>query len=150
MTAPTAPASLAPAVPPAPPAPAVQSASPAPAVKPASPAAAVTPAPPAPVHPVLPPVDARPGHSWAPASPCTPDCLPAAGELAEVGPLRVAARLTGLVVLVLTTAVLAAVLPVVGTRRRLRVLRGMFGAVLAVIGVRLVHTGADRFDLTPD
>ncbi|MDT7625962.1 MAG: hypothetical protein QOF99_6863 [Pseudonocardiales bacterium] len=150
MTAPTAPASLAPAVPPAPLAPAVPPASPAPVVQPASPAAAVTPAPPAPVHPVLPPVGARPGHSWAPASPCTPDCLPAAGELAELGPLRVAARLTGLVVLVLTTAVLAAVLPVVGTRRRLRVLRGMFGAVLAVIGVRLVHTGADRFDLTPD
>jgi 1-acyl-sn-glycerol-3-phosphate acyltransferase len=157
MTAPTAPASLAP-VPPASPAPA----SPAPALPAPAPAsapgtalpggvtAAATPAPPVPVHPVLPPVGARPGHSWAPASPCTPDCLPAAGELAEVGPLRVAGRLTGLVVLVLTTAVLAAVLPVVGTRRRLRVLRGMFGAVLAVIGVRLVHTGADRFDLTPD
>ncbi|HEV7789221.1 MAG TPA: 1-acyl-sn-glycerol-3-phosphate acyltransferase [Pseudonocardia sp.] len=112
--------------------------------------ASLAPVPPAPVHPVLPPVGARPGHSWEPASPCTPDCLPAAGELAEVGRLRVVARLTGLVVLVLTTAVLAAVLPVVGTRRRLRVLRGMFGAVLAVIGVRLVHTGADRFDLTPD
>jgi 1-acyl-sn-glycerol-3-phosphate acyltransferase len=110
-----------------------------------------------PAHPVLPPVTERAGHSWEPASPCTPDCLPTPGTLPEVGRIRVAARLTGLVVLVLATAALAAVLPVLGTVvpafnawRRVGVLRVMFRALLHVIGVRLVHTGADRFDLTAD
>jgi 1-acyl-sn-glycerol-3-phosphate acyltransferase len=111
--------------------------------------------PAAPAHPVLPPVTERAGHSWEPAAPCNPDCLPASGSLPEVGRVRVALRLTALAVLVLATALLAAVLPVLGAVvpglnawRRIGVLRLMFRALLHVIGVRLVHNGADRFDLT--
>jgi len=108
-------------------------------------------------HPVLPAVTERAGHSWEPAAPCTPDCLPTPGALPEVGRVRLAVRLTGLVLLVLATATLAAVLPVLGAVvpafnvwRRVGVLRVMFRALLHVIGVRLVHTGADRFDLTAE
>ncbi|HEX4249137.1 MAG TPA: lysophospholipid acyltransferase family protein [Pseudonocardia sp.] len=128
-----------------------------PAAAPEGPASVLAAAPEAPEHPVLPPVTERAGHSWAPASPCNPDCLPTPGTLPELGRVRVALRLTGLLVLVLATALLAAVLPLLGTVvpafnawRRVGVLRVMFRALLYVIGVRLVHNGADRFDVTAE
>jgi 1-acyl-sn-glycerol-3-phosphate acyltransferase len=100
-------------------------------------------------HPVLPPATLQVGHSWEPVSPCTPDCLPEAGALPRVGATKVAARLAGMITLIVTTMVLAPVLPLLGAARRARVLRGLFRGVLRVIGVRLVHRGTDRFDAGP-
>lgn len=96
-------------------------------------------------HPVLPPVALRP-NGWAPASPCGPACLPKAADVARVGLLRVAARLTGLVALLVGTGAAVIVLPLLGVRRRARLLRTVFRAGLRVLGVRLVCSGADRFD----
>ncbi|MBO0878350.1 MAG: hypothetical protein J2P19_33695, partial [Pseudonocardia sp.] len=62
-------------------------------------------------HPVLPPATGRAGHSWAPASPCGPDCLPAGVTLPALGPVRVALRLAGLAALVLATGLAAVLLP---------------------------------------
>jgi 1-acyl-sn-glycerol-3-phosphate acyltransferase len=104
---------------------------------------------PAPVGPATPvhPAPRRSGHPWAPASACGPACLPAPDMLPRVGHLRVAARLTGLVSLLLATALAAGVLPLLAARWRARLLRRLFRGVLRVVGVRLVHRGADRFDL---
>lgn len=96
-------------------------------------------------HPVLPPVTLRAGHSWAPASPCGPRCLPADGELPRVGRIRVAVRLVAVATLVLGTGLAAVVLPFLGVRRRANVLRVMFRAALRAAGVRLVLSGSDRF-----
>jgi 1-acyl-sn-glycerol-3-phosphate acyltransferase len=103
----------------------------------------------APVDPATPghPAPRRSGHPWAPVSACGPPCLPAPGTLPRVGHLRVAARLTGLVSLLLATALAAGVLPLLAARWRAGLLRRLFRAVLRVVGVRLVHRGADRFDL---
>jgi len=100
-----------------------------------------------PAHPQVPPAVRRHGHSWEPVSPCVPECLPAEGSLPRVGRPRVAARLTGLIALLLVTTLLAGVRPLIGARRCGLVLRRLFRAVLRVIGVRLVHLGEDRFDL---
>jgi len=98
-------------------------------------------------HPQLPPATQRDGHSWEPASACVPDCLPADGSLAQVGRARLAARLTGLMALLLATAVIIAALPLLPARRRGDFMRAAFLGVLRAVGVRLVHTGARRFDL---
>jgi 1-acyl-sn-glycerol-3-phosphate acyltransferase len=91
-------------------------------------------------------VTQRAGHSWAPASPCGADCLPAGVTLPRLGPPRVALRLAGLAALVAATGLAAGLLPLLGVRRRARVLRLMFRAVLRMAGVRLVLSGADRLD----
>ncbi|WP_064745380.1 lysophospholipid acyltransferase family protein [Pseudonocardia acaciae] len=95
-------------------------------------------------HAVLPPVALRAGHSWAPASPCGPECLPADGELPRVGRIRVAVRLAAVATLVLGTGLAAVVLPFLGVRRRANVLRVMFRAALRAAGVRLVVSGSER------
>ncbi len=99
-----------------------------------------------PRHPVLAPATERPGHSWAPASPCTPACLPEAGSLPTVGMVRVIGRLAGMVTLLLGIVAVGAALPLLGRDRRAGVLCAAFRAVLRVVGVRLVRTGADRLD----
>ena len=96
-------------------------------------------------HPALPPAALRP-NPWAPASPCGLECLPASAEVPRIGPLRLAARLTGLVALLLSSGIAVIVLPLLGVRRRARLLRTVFRAMLRVVGVRLVCSGADRFD----
>lgn len=86
-------------------------------------------------HPVL----SSPG--WTPASPCTPGCLPPSGA-ARCGRLRVAARMAGLVVVLLTTVVGA---PLLSGGLRDRWLRRCSRAALRAAGVRLRITGGDRF-----
>ena len=98
-------------------------------------------------HAQLPPVTQREGHSWAPVSACVPGCLPADGSLPRVGRARLAARLTGLMALLFATAVVVAALPLLPDRRRGGLMRAAFLGVLRAVGVRLVHTGAPRFDL---
>lgn len=97
-------------------------------------------------HPELLPATRRAGHSWAPASPCGPHCLPPAVTLPRLGPVRVALRLAGVAALVLGTGLAAVLLPLFGVRRRARVLRLMFRAVLRMAGVRLVLSGDGRLD----
>ena len=82
-------------------------------------------------HPVL------AASGWAPSSPCTPGCLPAAGG-PRAGRLRVAARLAGLV-----TALLAAVAgaPLLPAPARDRWLRACSRAALRAAGVELRVTG---------
>jgi 1-acyl-sn-glycerol-3-phosphate acyltransferase len=58
----------------------------------------------------------------------------------------VAARLAGLIALLLAAGPLAVVLPLLGARPRSRVLRGMFRCALATLGVRLVHLGPAGLD----
>jgi 1-acyl-sn-glycerol-3-phosphate acyltransferase len=60
-----------------------------------------------------------------------------------------ATRLAGLVSLLFAGALLAAVLPMVGGRARTRTLRALFHALLRSVGVRLVHSGSERFDAGP-
>lgn len=86
-------------------------------------------------HPVL------ESPSWAPASPCTPACLPAAGG-ARCGRLRVVARMTGLVVVLCATV---AGVPLLPAGLRDRWVRGCSRAALRAAGVRLRVTGDDRF-----
>ncbi|HEY9418334.1 MAG TPA: lysophospholipid acyltransferase family protein [Pseudonocardia sp.] len=92
-------------------------------------------------HPDLPGSAARDG--WAPASPCTPDCLPATDSLPRVGDLRVAARLAGLVTMLTVSALIAMLLPLFG-RRRTPVLRGLFRSLLWTVGVRVRVEGPVR------
>lgn len=86
-------------------------------------------------HPVL------GSPSWTPASPCTPGCLPPSGG-PRCGRLRVAARMTGLVVVLLATVVGAPLLP---TGARDRWVRRCSRAALRAAGVRLRITGDDRY-----
>ncbi|WP_051341339.1 lysophospholipid acyltransferase family protein [Pseudonocardia spinosispora] len=102
-----------------------------------------------PTHPVLPPAVQRPGHSWEPVAPCTDGCLPRPDELPRVPAALVVSRLVGLVSLILLATLVATVLPLLGARRRARVLRAIFRTVLRVIGVRLSLRGDDRFDAGP-
>jgi 1-acyl-sn-glycerol-3-phosphate acyltransferase len=92
-------------------------------------------------HPTLPPVTNRPGHSWEPASPCAPSCLPAPDTLPSVGRARIYCRLAGLISLVLLYVLVALSLPLVPARGRPLLVRSVFRAVLRAIGVRLVHRG---------
>jgi 1-acyl-sn-glycerol-3-phosphate acyltransferase len=101
-------------------------------------------------HPLPAPAVAQGGSSWEPTSPCTPCCLPDAGTLPRVGTVRVAARMAALSILVAAFALSAVVLPLFGAPRRARALRRIFRTVLRAIGVRMVHTGAERFDAGPD
>ncbi|MEJ3654319.1 lysophospholipid acyltransferase family protein [Actinomycetes bacterium KLBMP 9759] len=84
------------------------------------------------MHPVL------AWNGWAPASPCTPDCLPA-GPAPQVGRLRVALRTVRLVA---ALAVTVAGVPFLPRRARERWLRAGSRAVLRAAGVRLRITGA--------
>jgi len=86
-------------------------------------------------HPVL------ESPRWAPSSPCTPDCLPPAGGT-RCGRLRVAARLTGLVVVLLGTVAGAPLLP---AALRERWVRRCSRAALWAAGVRLRITGDRRY-----
>ena len=95
------------------------------------------------LHPQLASSTVRDGHAWAPASPCTPDCLPAAGSLPAVGDLRVAAKLAGLVTMLAVSALVATLLPLLG-QRRTPTLRGLFRSLLWTIGVRLRFEGPVR------
>ena len=92
-------------------------------------------------HPELPGSAERDG--WAPASPCTPNCLPSPDSLPRVGDLRVAARLAGLVTMLAVSALVAMLLPLLG-RRRTPVLRGLFRSLLWTVGVRLRFEGPAR------
>lgn len=94
-------------------------------------------------HPRLPVSTDRAGHTWAPASPCTPQCLPPRSSLPNVCDLRVAARLAGLVTMLAVSALVATVLPLLG-RRRTPVLRGLFRSLLWTIGVRVRFEGPVR------
>lgn len=94
-------------------------------------------------HPVLPAATDRDGHTWAPASPCTPDCLPAPESLPGVGGLRVAARLAGLVTMLAVSALVAMLVPLLGPRRT-AVLRGLFRSLLWTVGVRVRLEGPLR------
>lgn len=85
-------------------------------------------------HPVL----ESPG--WAPSSPCTPGCLPPAGI--RCGRLRVAARMTGLVAVLLGTVIGVPLLP---SGLRDRWVRRCSRAALRAAGVRLRITGDRRF-----
>ncbi|GAA5159141.1 lysophospholipid acyltransferase family protein [Pseudonocardia eucalypti] len=97
-------------------------------------------------HPRPPSALRREGHSWAPFSPCTPDCLPAEGSLPRVSRARVAARVTGTVFWFVCSAGLALLLPVLSTGQRAWAQRRVFTAMTGAMGVRLVHSGAARFD----
>ncbi len=77
---------------------------------------------------------------WAPRSPCTPSCLPAEGAT-RAGRVRVAARLTGLVAVLLAAVVGVPLLP---ARRRERWLRACSRAALRAAGVELRVTGGTR------
>ena len=100
-------------------------------------------------HPQPPPAAVQGGHRWEPTSPCTPGCLPDAGALPRVSTARVAARMVALTLLVAVFALGAVVLPLFDAHRRARALRLIFRTVLRAIGVRMVHTGAERFDAGP-
>lgn len=100
-------------------------------------------------HPVLPPAVQRSGHSWEPVAPCTDSCLPRQDELPRVSSALVVGRLVGLVSSICLAVLVATVLPLLGARRRARILRAMFRTVLRVIGVRLSLRGDDRFDAGP-
>lgn len=78
---------------------------------------------------------ARP-PGWAPTSPCTPDCLPVDEPI--VGRMRLAARLTGMFLVLLGAVLVAAVLPGRATDRWLQ---ACCRAVLRAAGVRLRITG---------
>ncbi len=77
---------------------------------------------------------------WAPTSPCTPDCLSAGGP--GVGRLRIAARIVGLVVILLGAVAGA---PLLRARSRDRWLRTCSRGVLRVAGIRLRLCGDPRF-----
>jgi len=94
-------------------------------------------------HPGLTAAAGRDGHSWAPASPCTPDCLPAPGSLPRVGAVRVAARLAGLTTMLAVSALVAVLLPLLGDRRT-ATLRGLFRSLLWTVGVRVRLEGRVR------
>lgn len=88
---------------------------------------------PGPPHPGPPP------GAWVPVPVCGPECLPAAGE--RVGTARFAARLTGLVVVLLAAV---AGVPLLRGRARQRWLRVCAGNALRAAGVRLVVSGRVR------
>jgi len=94
-------------------------------------------------HPVRVAAGEPGGHIWAPASPCSPECLPAPGSLPGVGDLRVAVRLAGLVTMLAVSALAAVFLPLLG-RRRTPVLRGLFRSLLWTVGVRVRLEGPVR------
>ncbi len=86
-------------------------------------------------HPVL------GSPSWAPSSPCTPGCLPPS-DGPRCSRVRVAARMTGLVVVLLATV---AGTPLLTAGLRDRWVRRCSRAALRAAGVRLRVTGGDRF-----
>jgi 1-acyl-sn-glycerol-3-phosphate acyltransferase len=85
------------------------------------------------------PAVAAPG--WTPSSPCTTGCLPPDGGQ-RAGRVRVAARIGGLVAVLLVAVTGAPLLPVA---RRDRWLRACSRAALSAAGVELRVTGGDRF-----
>ncbi|WP_232664831.1 lysophospholipid acyltransferase family protein [Pseudonocardia sp. TRM90224] len=87
------------------------------------------------MHPVL------AWSGWAPASPCTPDCLPAESS-PQVGRLQVIMRTVRLAAALLVTV---AGVPFLPRRARERWLRAGSRAVLQAAGVRLRITGAAEY-----
>lgn len=73
---------------------------------------------------------------WAPSSPCTPDCLPVDGP--RVGRVRLAARLTGMLTVLLVAFAVAVVLP---GRARARWLQGSCRVIVRAAGARLRVSG---------
>lgn len=97
-------------------------------------------------HPRPPSAPRREGHSWAPFSPCTPDCRSAEASLPRVPRARVAARLAGFGLWLCCCALLALVLPMLDAGRRAWAQRRVFTAMTGAIGVRLAYYGPARFD----
>ncbi|MFG2058322.1 lysophospholipid acyltransferase family protein [Micromonospora sp. NPDC048930] len=77
---------------------------------------------------------------WRPASGCGPRCLPGATG-STVSPARRAARLLGVVGMLLVGVGLAVVLPVLPARERRAALRGWARGTLRALGVRLAVRG---------
>lgn len=75
-----------------------------------------------------------PSAGWVPTSPCGPHCLPDADPLTPVERLRIARRLAGLLVVLLTAL---AVVPLLPARPRARVLVAACRAMLWTTGVRV-------------
>ncbi|MER7010080.1 lysophospholipid acyltransferase family protein [Saccharopolyspora sp. NPDC000359] len=80
-------------------------------------------------------------HPWMPVSPCGDQCLPPRDRDSEVGLLRLALRLSGVVALLVSGCVLALVLPALGTVRRRQALVAWFRTLLRALGVRMVLYG---------
>lgn len=88
----------------------------------------------------------RPATGLLPWSPCDDSCLPASGVLPRVGlPCRVW-RLAAVGVLVVAGVGIAVGAPLLARLGRMqRVIQVWFLAVLRVLGIRLIATGATRF-----
>ncbi|MEU6075509.1 lysophospholipid acyltransferase family protein [Micromonospora sp. NPDC047074] len=80
-------------------------------------------------------------HLWLPASGCGPACLPAAGEVPTVPPVRRAGRILAVVGMLAAGTVLAALLPVLPAADRAAALGGWARWTLRAFGVRLVVRG---------
>jgi 1-acyl-sn-glycerol-3-phosphate acyltransferase len=83
-----------------------------------------------------------PGTFWRPRSGCGADCLPPPGSLPGAGPLRRAARLTGLLGMLAVGGLLLVLLPAVPRRLRPYAGRGWARGLLRALGVRLRLIGA--------
>ncbi|MDA3628275.1 lysophospholipid acyltransferase family protein [Saccharopolyspora sp. WRP15-2] len=79
-------------------------------------------------------------HPWMPVSPCGDQCMPPRDRVAEVGPLQLVLRLSGVVVLLLGGCVLVLVLPVLGPARHWALV-AWFRLLLRALGIRLVLDG---------
>jgi 1-acyl-sn-glycerol-3-phosphate acyltransferase len=84
-------------------------------------------------------------HAWMPTSPCGDHCL--TGDEDKVGRLRAAVRLVKAIGVLLAALMIAPVMPIVGRRRRERLVRWAFRSVLRAFGIRLTVYGED--ELTP-
>ncbi|MGC5021582.1 lysophospholipid acyltransferase family protein [Micromonospora sp. DT47] len=78
---------------------------------------------------------------WRPSSGCGPDCLPLPGEVPAVPPLCRAARLVGVLGMLLAGAGMAALLPVLPPAQRAAAVRGWARGTARALGVRLEIRG---------
>ncbi|WP_346538409.1 lysophospholipid acyltransferase family protein [Micromonospora sp. DPT] len=78
---------------------------------------------------------------WRPTSGCGPDCLPVPGQVPGVPAARRAARLLGVLGMLLVGAGLAGLLPVLPPASRATALRGWARATARALGVRLEVRG---------
>jgi 1-acyl-sn-glycerol-3-phosphate acyltransferase len=87
--------------------------------------------------------------AFSPTSACGHGCLPKAGTVATVGPVRRSLRLAGLVLALLAGIFVAAAMPVLSAGGRARAVRGWFRLILRAAGVRLRVIGDPRLAVRP-